>query len=126
MNKYELLQKFFPKISGFREVQEPTIDALISGENVLCLMPTGGGKSLIYQIAGLALEKSTLVISPLVALMAQQCSKLLEKGISAINFSGMDYRKQFRTITNMMHRPMPQFILLRRKGSPMMVTSSMS
>ena len=91
MNKYELLKTYFPKISGFREVQEPTIDALISGENVLCLMPTGGGKSLIYQIAGMAMEKTTVVISPLVALMSQQCSKLLERGISAINFSGMDY-----------------------------------
>lgn len=110
MNKYELLKTYFPKISGFREVQEPTIDALISGENVLCLMPTGGGKSLIYQIAGMAMEKTTVVISPLVALMSQQCSKLLERGISAINFSGMDYRKQFRAITDMMHRPMPQFI----------------
>ena len=110
MDKYELLKHYFPKISDFREVQEPTIDALISGENVLCLMPTGGGKSLIYQIAGMALEKTTLVISPLVALMAQQCAQLLSKGIFAINFSGMDYRKQFRAITDMFHRPMPQFI----------------
>ena len=110
MNKHELLQAFFPNISEFREVQEPTIDALISGENVLCLMPTGGGKSLIYQIAGMAMEKTTLVISPLVALMSQQCSQLLSRGISATNFSGMDYRKQFRTITDMMHRPMPKFI----------------
>ena len=110
MDKKELLKKYFPKIDDFREIQEPTIDALIDGENVLCLMPTGGGKSLIYQIAGLAIEKTTLVISPLVALMSQQCDKLNEKGLSAINFSGMDYRKQFRTITDMSHRKMPRFI----------------
>ena len=92
MDKRSLLHKYFPGIRDFREVQEPTIDALLEGNNVLCLMPTGGGKSLIYQIAGLAMEKTTLVISPLVALMSQQCEQLAEKGISAINFSGMDYR----------------------------------
>ena len=105
-----MLKKYFPGISDFREVQEPTIDALISGSNVLCLMPTGGGKSLIYQIAGLALEKATLVISPLVALMNQQCDQLAKKGIPAINFSGMDYRKQFRVITEMAHSQLPRFI----------------
>ena len=110
MEKRELLKKYFPKIDDFREVQEPTIDALLDGDNVLCLMPTGGGKSLIYQIAGLATGKSTLVISPLVALMNQQCEQLAQKGISAINFSGMDYRKQFRVITGMAHQPLPRFL----------------
>ena len=105
-----MLNKYFPGISDFREVQEPTIDALIDGNNVLCLMPTGGGKSLIYQIAGLALEKTTLVVSPLVALMSQQCEQLAGKGIPAINFSGMDYRKQFRVITEMAHSRLPRFI----------------
>ena len=110
MDKIELLKKYFPNIDGFRGVQEPAIDALIGAENVLCLMPTGGGKSLIYQIAGLALEKTTLVVSPLVALMKQQCEQLAMKGIPAINFSGMDYKKQFRIITEMAHNKLPQFI----------------
>ena len=110
MEKRALLKKYFPGITDFREVQEPTIDALVGGANVLCLMPTGGGKSLIYQIAGLALEKATLVVSPLVALMNQQCEQLAGKGIPAINFSGMDYRKQFRVITEMAHSQLPRFI----------------
>lgn len=110
MDKRSLLHKYFPGIRDFREVQEPTIDALLEGNNVLCLMPTGGGKSLIYQIAGLAMEKTTLVISPLVALMSQQCEQLAEKGISAINFSGMDYRKQFRAITGMSSQQLPRFL----------------
>lgn len=110
MNKKELLEKYYPEISEFREVQEPAIDALMAGDNTLCIMPTGGGKSLIYQIAGLALEKSTIVISPLVALMSQQCHQLAGKGITAVNFSGMDYRKQFRTITAMARLTLPQFI----------------
>ena len=110
MDKRLLLKKYFSNIDDFREVQEPTIDALISGENVLCLMPTGGGKSLIYQIAGLAIEKATLVVSPLVALMSQQCEQLAGKGIPAINFSGMDYKKQFRVITEMAHSQLPRYI----------------
>lgn len=110
MDKNELLKKYFPGIPDFRDVQEHTIDALISGENVLCLMPTGGGKSLIYQIAGMALGKSTLVISPLVALMNQQSDQLIGKGIRAINFPGMDYRKQFHTLVEMANSGLPSFI----------------
>ena len=110
MNKKDILQKYFPKIKDFHDVQEPTIDALISGEKVLCLMPTGGGKSLIYQVAGLSLGKATLVISPLVALMSQQCKQLTGLGIQCVNFAGMDYRKQFRTITDMANGVLPRFI----------------
>ena len=75
MDKIEVIKRYFPNIDSFRGVQEPAINAVISGENVLCLMPTGGGKSLIYQTAVLALEKTTLVISPLVALMKQHCAQ---------------------------------------------------
>lgn len=110
MDKKELLRKYFPDIPDFRGVQEPTIDALLNGENVLCLMPTGGGKSLIYQIAGMAMEKTTLVVSPLVALMNQQCTQLANKGIAAVNFSGLDYRKQFQVISAMVHGKFPRFI----------------
>lgn len=112
MDKKELLRKYFPDISDFRKVQEPTIDALLNGENVLCLMPTGGGKSLIYQIAGMAMEKTTVVISPLVALMSQQCKQLAEKGIAAVHFSGLDYRKQFQLISAMANGKLPRFIFI--------------
>lgn len=110
MDKKEILQKYFPKIQEFHDVQEPTIDALLAGEKVLCLMPTGGGKSLIYQVAGLALGKATLVISPLVALMSQQCKQLTALGLPSVNFSGMDYRKQFKTITDMATGVLPRYI----------------
>ena len=110
MDKQEILKKYFPKVDCFRDVQEPTIDALIAGEKVLCLMPTGGGKSLIYQISGLAIGKATLVISPLVALMSQQSKQMTSIGISSVNFAGMDYRKQFRTITDMANGVLPKFI----------------
>ncbi len=110
MDKRDLLKKYFPNVTDFRDIQEPTIDALAAGEKVLCLMPTGGGKSLIYQIAGLMTEKATLVISPLVALMSQQCKQMTALGLQSVNFSGMDFRKQFRTITDMANGVLPKFI----------------
>ena len=112
MNKQEIIKKYFPNVDSFRGVQEEAIDSLLEGEKVLCLMPTGGGKTLIFQVTGLALEKTTLVISPLVALMEQQSSIMNLNGISALNFSGMDGAKQFRTITKLGNDDMPKFIFI--------------
>lgn len=110
MTKYEVLKKYFSEKEGFRDVQEEVIDSLLEGNSTLCLMPTGGGKSLIYQVAGICTEKTTIIISPLVALMNQQSQEMMEKGISTISFSGMDYKQQFRTITDMTSGKMPQYI----------------
>ena len=110
MTKKEALEKYFKNIKSFADVQEQTIDSVLEGNNVLCLMPTGGGKSLIYQIAGLCIEKTAIIISPLVALMNQQSKEMTDKGISTISFSGMDYKKQFKTITDMANGAMPQYI----------------
>ena len=60
MTKEEVLAKYFSEKKGFRDVQEETIDSLLAGKNTLCLMPTGGGKSLIYQVAGLCMRKRRL------------------------------------------------------------------
>ena len=112
MNKDDVLKEYFPRIKAFHDNQEEAIDALINGENVLCLMPTGGGKSLIYQIAGLCSGKTTLVISPLIALMNQQHKQMLNAGLSSLNFSGMDGKKQFSTITKMVTGKLPDFIYM--------------
>lgn len=112
MEKREVLERHFPGIEQFRDIQEPAIDAILEGQRVLCLMPTGGGKSLIYQVAGLALEKCTLVISPLVALMSQQRDQLVRSGLGAVSFSGMDYRKQFQTLTAMLQGELPDFVFV--------------
>ena len=112
MEKEIILKKYFADIKELRDIQEPAIDALAEGHKVLCLMPTGGGKSLIYQVAGMMLEKATIVVSPLVALMDQQCSQLAKKGIMSVSFSGMDPKKQFRVITEMAHGKLPRFIFL--------------
>lgn len=67
----------------FREGQEPVIRALLAGRSALAVFPTGGGKSLCYQLPALLLDGLTLVISPLIALMKDQVDALTAKGIAA-------------------------------------------
>jgi ATP-dependent DNA helicase RecQ len=68
---------------GFRDGQEPVIRALLDGRSALAVFPTGGGKSLCYQLPALLLDGLTLVISPLIALMKDQVDALSAKGIAA-------------------------------------------
>lgn len=67
----------------FRNSQQHIIDAVLNGENTLAVMPTGGGKSLCYQIPALMLDGTTIVISPLIALMKDQVDILTRNGIRA-------------------------------------------
>ena len=68
---------------GFREGQEAAISRLLAGKSVLAVFPTGGGKSLCYQLPGLMLDGLTVVISPLIALMKDQLDFLIAKGAPA-------------------------------------------
>ncbi|WP_155286596.1 DNA helicase RecQ [Lacticaseibacillus zhaodongensis] len=79
---------------SFRPGQEKAIDRVMAGENTLAVMPTGGGKSLCYQIPALLAPGLTVVVSPLIALMKDQVDALNENGIPAtfIN-SSLDYRE---------------------------------
>jgi ATP-dependent DNA helicase RecQ len=70
-------------LSGFREGQEPVISALIRGESGLLVMPTGGGKSLCYQLPSQVLPGTVLVVSPLIALMKDQVDRLRGMGFKA-------------------------------------------
>lgn len=110
MDKLEALRALRPDIKSFRSVQEPAIDALIEGDRLLCLMPTGEGKSLIYQVVGIALETCTVVISPLVALMRQQSKELAGRGLSSVCLSGLDYRQQEKALVAMATGRMPHFL----------------
>lgn len=79
---HENLQKYWG-YSQFREDQEAIISSVVQGHDVLALLPTGGGKSLCYQLPAIILEGTCLVISPLLALIKDQVSSLEELGIEA-------------------------------------------
>ena len=70
-------------LEQFRPGQREVMEEVIRGRDVLCVMPTGGGKSLCYQLPALVLRGVTLVISPLIALMKDQVDSLLRRGIRA-------------------------------------------
>ncbi|MGH7483752.1 MAG: RecQ family ATP-dependent DNA helicase, partial [Longimicrobiales bacterium] len=73
---------------AFRGVQEPAIEALLAGRDVLVLMPTGGGKSVCYQVPALLSEGLTLVVSPLISLMDDQVAALRRADIPAAAIHG--------------------------------------
>ncbi|BDS08708.1 hypothetical protein NT6N_37480 [Oceaniferula spumae] len=78
----ETLKKHFG-FDGFLDAQEEVVDQILSGQDGLIVMPTGGGKSLCYQLPAMCLDGVTLVVSPLIALMKDQVDALQEKGIPA-------------------------------------------
>jgi ATP-dependent DNA helicase RecQ len=78
----QILQTYFG-YSSFRKGQEQAIQSVISEKNTICVMPTGGGKSICYQVPALVLPGTTIVISPLISLMKDQVDALLQIGVSA-------------------------------------------
>lgn len=98
MEKHEVLKKHFGH-REFREGQEEIINQILSGRDVLGIMPTGAGKSICYQVPALMMGGITLVISPLISLMQDQVISLRESGINAayIN-SSLSAPEYFRTM----------------------------
>lgn len=103
MDKYAILKEFFGH-DDFREGQAELIDSILDGSDALGIMPTGAGKSICYQVPALMLDGITLVISPLISLMKDQVSTLIQAGIKAayINSSltSSQYSKVFRRAYN--------------------------
>ncbi len=97
MDKLTVLREHFG-YSSFREGQERLIDAVLAGRDAFGIMPTGGGKSLCYQIPALMLDGVTFVISPLIALMHDQVTALRDAGIPAAYLNSSLSYEQMRTV----------------------------
>lgn len=94
MDKQSALKQIFG-YSGFRQGQGEIIDALLAGQDVLAVMPTGAGKSICYQIPALLLPGITLVISPLISLMKDQVTALNQAGVKAAYFNSSLTARQY-------------------------------
>ncbi len=94
MTTPELILKKYWRFDSFRPAQGDIIKSVLEGQDTLALLPTGGGKSVCYQIPGLLKEGICIVITPLIALMNDQVASLKKKGIKAVAIhSGLDYRE---------------------------------
>ena len=97
MQKKLILKKFFG-YDSFRSGQEEIIDAVDTNKSVLAIMPTGGGKSLCYQLPALMREGITVVISPLIALMRDQVRSLTQVGVSAAALNSQNTEQETAAI----------------------------
>ena len=90
----KLLEKYWG-YNDFRPLQEEVISSIMQGRDTLALMPTGGGKSLCYQLPALQMDGICIVVSPLIALMKEQVQKLCDRKIKAACIvSGMNQYEQ--------------------------------
>ncbi|MFU2511190.1 DNA helicase RecQ [Pseudoalteromonas sp. ASV78] len=89
--------------SEFRDGQETVIDAALNGQDTLVLLPTGGGKSVCYQVPALALSGLTVVISPLISLMQDQVSQLQALGVKAAYINNSLNRDEQQQIYQQLH-----------------------
>ncbi len=99
----KLLKSIFG-YSSFKDNQEEVISAILSGKDVFTSMPTGGGKSLCYQIPGLIFEGLTVVISPLISLMKDQVDEAMSKGIPAAFLNSTLKREEIGEIYSRLNR----------------------
>lgn len=99
-NPIEILKKYWG-YDSFRYPQDGIIQSVLEGKDVLALMPTGGGKSITFQVPALVKEGICLVISPLIALMTDQVENLKNKGIKALSIAGgISYADLERLLNN--------------------------
>jgi ATP-dependent DNA helicase RecQ len=100
-DKYQLILKKYWGYDDFRGIQRNIIESIGNGNDTLGLMPTGGGKSITFQVPALAMEGVCLVVTPLIALMKDQVQNLRRHGIrAAAIYSGMQHDDILMTLEN--------------------------
>ena len=95
----DILSKYYG-YSSFRKGQENIINSIIDNKDVLAIMPTGGGKSICYQVPALCLDGITIVISPLISLMKDQVDNLRASGIEATYINSSLSQNEYLKILN--------------------------
>ena len=103
LDKKTVLKQYFGH-SSFRFGQEMVVDAILQRRDALCVMPTGAGKSICYQVPALIFDGATLVVSPLISLMKDQVNSLTQNGIYAAylnsSLTPVQYSKVISNIKN--------------------------
>ena len=101
MMEYKEILRQYWGFSDFRGIQKEIIESIGRGQDTLGLMPTGGGKSITFQVPALSMDGVCIVITPLIALMKDQVDHLLAKGIrAAAIYSGMTRPEIIKTLEN--------------------------
>ena len=99
--KYREILRRYWGYDNFRGIQQEIIESIGAGHDTLGLMPTGGGKSITFQVPALAMKGVTIVITPLIALMKDQVDNLLRRGIKAAAiYSGLTREEIIITLEN--------------------------
>lgn len=124
MKSYKEILKQYWGYDSFRGIQEDIIKSIGSGHDTLGLMPTGGGKSITFQVPALAMEGVCLVITPLIALMKDQVNHLRRLGIfAAAIHSSMQHDEVLRTLENcILGRTKFLYVSPERLGSDLFIT----